>query len=123
MFARVFSGRASHRTRILFLVLGTGLPVLLLAVFGLWRYLDASKQEVVDDRVAMAEAASLTTQAFVNDVSGTARTLALSPGITDPRQRGRLGDLLEGARRANPDWQSIAVLDAAGHTIASSGAA
>jgi signal transduction histidine kinase len=112
--------RASHRTRIVTLVLASGLPVLLLAIFGLWRYLDAAKQEIVDDRVAMAEAASLTTQAFVGDISSSVQTLALSPALAD---RGRAQALLDGARQANPDWQSIAVLDATGHAVVSSGPA
>src|SRR5690242_9666956 len=121
MFARVWSARHSHRTRILVLVLASGLPVLVLAIFGLWRYLDTSKQEIVDDRVAMAGAASLTTQAFVSDISNSAQTLALSPGLTGTQARAGLQNLLDGARQANPDWQSIAVVDASGHALASSG--
>src|SRR5579864_1279191 len=123
MIRRLWSRQASHRTRILSLVLASGLPVLVLAVFGLWRYLDAAKQEVVDDRVAMAQAASITTQAFVTDVSSAAETLALSPDLVDTTRRGALSALLDHARQANPDWQSIAVLDASGRIIASGGAA
>jgi hypothetical protein len=62
----------SHRTRIVTLVLATGLPVLALAIFGLWCYLDGSKQEVVDDRTGMAQAAALTTQTFASDVVSSA---------------------------------------------------
>jgi signal transduction histidine kinase len=104
-------------------VLASGLPVLILAVFGLWRYLDAAKQEIVSDRVAMAEAASLTTQAFVDDVSSAAATLALSPDLADTTRRGTLITLLDHARQANPDWQSITVLDSSGKAVASSGPA
>jgi signal transduction histidine kinase len=118
---RLWSKQASHRTRIVILVLASGLPVLLLAIFGLWRYLDASKQDLVDDRVAIAQAASLTSQAFVSDITSTAQTLALSPELTDPSRRRALPDLLERVRAANPDWDQIAVLDASGRTLASSG--
>jgi len=121
MLPRVWSNRASHRTRIVALVLASGLPVLILAIFGLWRYLDAAKQQLVDDRVAMAQAASLTTQAFVSDVTGTAQTLALSPELTDPSRHDALPALLEQVRATNPDWEQIAVLDASGKSLASTG--
>src|SRR5581483_7352197 len=78
---------------------------------------------IVDDRVAMADAASITTQAFVDDVSSAAQTLALSPDLADPAQPSSLTALLDHARQTNPDWQSIAVLDSTGKAIASSGPA
>ena len=111
----------SHRTRIVTLVLGTGLPVLVLAIFGLWRYLDASKQQVVEERMAMAQAAALTTQAFASDVVGSAQTLALSPEVTNPSRRAALPALLDRARQGNPEWDQVAVLDASGADLASAG--
>ena len=75
------------RTRIVVRVLACGLPVLLLALVGLWRYLDSAKQGVIDDRLAMAQAASLTTQAFVADVTTSAQIMALTPALLDPAQR------------------------------------
>src|SRR5579859_2455396 len=123
MFQLPSFGRASHRTRIVLLVLGSGLPVLALAVFGLWRYLDASKQELVDDRVATAQASALTTQAFISHVVSSAQTLALSPEVTDPSHRSELSSLLERVRLANPQWNQVAVLDAYAETVASSGTA
>jgi signal transduction histidine kinase len=122
MSARLWRRRASHRTRIVALVLASGLPVLVLAIFGLWRYLDASKQQLVDDRVQMAQAAALTTQAFLADVTGTAQTLALSPELTEPGRRPALPSLLERVRATNPDWDQIAVVDTEGHSLASAGA-
>lgn len=83
------------------LLLVTGLPVLLVAVFGLWRYLQAARQEIVDDRIALAEAAALVTDGFISDTIGTAQTLALSPELSDPSRRGSLSELL----RARPPGQ------------------
>jgi hypothetical protein len=121
MFQPFWSPRASHRSRIVALVLASGLPVLVLAIFGLWRYLDAAKQEVVDDRVATVQGAALTTQAFVSDVTASAETLGLSAEATDPAQRDALSARLERVRLANPDWEQVAVLDSSGHMIASTG--
>jgi signal transduction histidine kinase len=121
MVSKLWSHHQSHRRRIVVLVLASGLPVLLLAILVLWRYLDTSKQQLVDDRVAMAQSASLTTQAFVSDVTSAAQTLALSPELTDRSRRQALPDLLERVRATNPDWQEIAVLDQSGQMLAGSG--
>src|SRR5581483_5753500 len=103
--------QASHRTRIVALVVASGLPVLALAIFGLFHYLQAAEQNILDDRVAMAQAAALSTQAFISDVTASAQTLALSPAVADPSQRGELPALLQGVLQANPDWQQVTVFD------------
>jgi len=123
MLRSLRSRPVSQRTRIIALVLASGLPLLALALFGLWRYLEASRQEVIDDRVAMAEAAALTAQAFVSDVTASAQTLALSPEVTDTGRRAALGSLLDHVRVANPGWDQVTVLDAAGRPLASTGQA
>jgi signal transduction histidine kinase len=111
----------SHRARIVTLVLGTGLPVLLLAIFGLWRYLEISKQQVVDERTVVAEAGAQTTQAFASDIVSSAETLALSPEVTNPSRRAALPGLLQRMQQANPKWDQVAVLDASGGDLASTG--
>ena len=103
------------------LLLVTGLPFLLVAVFGLWRYLQASKQEIVDDRIALAQAAALVTDGFISDTIGTAQTLALSPELSDPARRASLSGLLERARLANRDWAQVIVLDGEGRRVAEAG--
>jgi signal transduction histidine kinase len=121
MRLREWPPRVSHRTRIVGLVLATVLPVLLLAVFGLWQYLNAAKQAVVDDRVALAESAAVTAQTFLSGVTTSAQTLALSPEFVDPARQGALPNLLDAVRQTNPDWQAIAVFGTQGQPIAASG--
>jgi signal transduction histidine kinase len=105
------------RNRILLLVFGTGVPLLALALFGLWRAVDASKQALVEEHVALAQSMAATSTAYYAASTAAAQTLAL----TTASHPANLVGLLATMQQTNPDWQSLAVLDATGRQVAAAG--
>jgi signal transduction histidine kinase len=111
----------SYRVRILSLLIIAGLPVVLLALYGLGRYVQESGADIAAERVAMAQSAALTADSFAGDLRASARTLALDDAITDPTRREQLPDLLETLLGANTNWQQVAVFAADGRPLAVAG--
>jgi signal transduction histidine kinase len=115
-----FSNQRSPRARIIALLLTTGLPVLLLAIYGLTRYVDASRRDVIDDRTAVAQAAAQAAQAAISDSASSAETLAVSLEAIDASRHDIDADLLDRARRANADWDQVALVTADHQLLAGS---
>ena len=111
----------SYRARILSLLVVTGLPVLLLALYGLGRYVQESGADIASERVAMAQSAALTADSFASDLRASTRTLALDEAIADPRRREALPDLLDSLLGANASWQQVAVFGADGQVLGVAG--
>jgi signal transduction histidine kinase len=115
------SWHPTYRVRILSLLVIAGLPMVLLALYGLGRYVQESGADIAAERVAMAQSAALTADSFAGDLRAAARTLALDDAITDPTRREELPDLLETLLGANTNWQQVAVFAADGHLLAVAG--
>jgi two-component system, OmpR family, sensor kinase len=108
----------SQRNRILGTLALAIVPLVVLAAVALWRELQDGEAQIAHDRIALARAATLATQSFVDGNLSTARTIAVAPPVVNADTGP--ATFLTRAAAANSDWEGVAVVDADGHTIAAS---
>jgi signal transduction histidine kinase len=96
-------------------------PLVLTAVIACRGAADA-EQRVEDDRLALAQATTLTASAFIGAHIATVRALSRSPDVTDigsrPDPRGFLAKVLADTQ----DWESIELFQADGWSVIGAGA-
>src|SRR5205823_135530 len=109
----------SQRLRILRIVALILVPVVAVVVFAIWREVQDGEAQVARDRVALARAAALATQAFIDGNLSTVRTMARAPAIVQLNANAPRF-LAEGAA-VKPEWEGVAVVGAGGVVLASSG--
>lgn len=113
----------SQRTRILLVIALAMLPLLAFVIFQLWRDQDRGIQRIQRiqrierDREALARAAALAADAFVEGHLSTVRALALAPVIADRPPTADRTETLTRLLAANPDWQGLSVVDADGWNL------
>jgi len=96
------------------------LPLVLTAVIACRGARDAERR-VEEERLALAQATTLTASAFIGAHTATIRALARSPDVTDigsrPDPRGFLSTVLADT----PDWESIELFQADGWSVIGAG--
>src|SRR5205823_15059303 len=100
----------SQRLRILRIVALILVPVVAVVVFAIWREVQDGEAQVARDRVALARAAALTTEAFIGGNLSTVRTMARAPVVVQLSANSHR--FLADAAAVNPDWKSVAVVGA-----------
>jgi signal transduction histidine kinase len=112
----------TQRRRVLGLIAAAALPLLLLAAGSAWRAVQDAEARVVEERLALTEAAALVTAAFVENSLSTARTLALAPAFAAPESYPAMDRLLDRMLAENPDWEGLGISDADGWNVVSTDA-
>src|SRR5437879_9423309 len=101
----------SQRLRILRIVALILVPVVAVVVFAIWREVQDGEAQVARERVALARAAALATQAFVDGNLSTVRTMAAAPAVLELNQNASA--FLAEAVGVNHAWANAVVVDAA----------
>ncbi|MCC6174223.1 MAG: PAS domain-containing protein [Chloroflexi bacterium] len=115
------AGPLSPRRRVLGIVTLASLPLIALALYGLWLGKASSEARVSEERIAVARAAALTASGFVEGHLSTARSLAQTRSVRDSTTaNAALTDIMPKVLAVNPEWEGWGVFDADGWNIVSS---
>lgn len=107
----------SQRAGVLRVVALSALPLVLLAGGWLWTAAAADRERVIESRLALARAAALVVESFLNDNLTTAQAVALAPGLADPANADAAARYLKRLADANPAWDGAGFVDADGWNL------
>ncbi|MEX2372662.1 MAG: cache domain-containing protein, partial [Dehalococcoidia bacterium] len=110
----------SQRARVLLILAVAMTPLLVLAIALLWREAGAGEARIARERLGLARAAALATEAFVEGNLSVLESLASDLSPSDGADIEALPERLAGVVAANPEWQGFTVVGADGWNLASS---
>ncbi|MFN8634039.1 MAG: ATP-binding protein [Chloroflexota bacterium] len=112
-----------QRRQVLRIVALASLPLVVLVVIGIMQGKVLAEARVAEERVAQAQAAALTANAFVDGNLSTAQSLARAPAILAATGGPRLQALFDAVLAENPEWEGWGLAAPDGWNIVSTGAA
>lgn len=112
-----------QRRHVLRIVALASLPLIVLVVIGIVQGKVRAEARVAEERVAQAQAAALTANAFVEGNLSTVRSLGRAPAILTPTGGPRLQALFQAVLAENPEWEGWGLAAPDGWNIVSTGAA
>ncbi|MBM2809352.1 MAG: hypothetical protein HW416_111, partial [Chloroflexi bacterium] len=116
-------GPLSYRSRIVRAVALAAVPLMAFAAVVLWRDARAEESRTADDRIALARAAALLTEAFIDGQVSTVQTLAVTSAITDPTLLPDLPTHMQRLAAENPEWEGVGLLGPDGVAVGGSAVA
>jgi signal transduction histidine kinase len=104
----------ARRASVLRVVVLSALPLVLLAAIWVWLAAAADRERIVESRLALARAAALVVETFLDDNLSTIQAVALAPGLTEPQNADATARYLRRLVDEHPDWGGAGLVDGDG---------